>query len=83
MNPRARLFPMSKLVDEAVEVLKTLPQEQQATVARAILDYGAHHDDDLQLTDEQVIEVERRIASPNRQFVTVDEVRTRLRRFGA
>lgn len=73
---------MSKLVDEAVDMLRTLPEEQQATVARAILDYGAVYDDDLQLTDEQVIEVERRIANPNRKFMTLDEVRNRLRRFG-
>ena len=73
---------MSKLVDEAVEVLRTLPAEQQVTVARAILDYGAVYDDDLQLTDEQVVEVERRIADPNRKFMTLDEVRNRLRHFG-
>ena len=73
---------MSNLVEEAVEVLKALPQEQQATVARAILDYSAGYDDDVQLSDEQVIEIERRIANPNRQFISLDEARSRLRRFG-
>ena len=73
---------MHKLVDEAVELLRTLPEEQQKSVARAILDYGASYDDDYQLSDEQVAEVERRIANPNRTFISLDEARSHLRRFG-
>ena len=57
---------MSKLIDEAVEVLRGLPENLQAAAARAILDYGAQCDDDLQLSDEQAIEVDRRMADPNR-----------------
>lgn len=73
---------MSNLIDDAVEVLRGLPEDLQAAAARAILDYGAGQDEDLQLSDEQVIEVERRMADPNRAFLSLDEVRTRLRPFG-
>jgi hypothetical protein len=36
----------------------------------------------VQLTDEQVAEVERRMADPNRQFLSLSEVRKGLHRFG-
>src|SRR5947208_2640166 len=36
---------MTKMVQEAIEALKDLPEDRQATVARAILDYASHDDD--------------------------------------
>ena len=33
---------MTKRVDEAIEVLKELPEDQQETVVDAILDYASH-----------------------------------------
>ena len=72
---------MSNLVEEAVKVLRGLPDDQQQAAARAIIDYGAH-EDELQLTDEQVAEIERRIASPNRKFLSLAELDKRLRRLG-
>ena len=74
---------MSNLIEDAIDVLRNLPDDVQATAARAIIDYGAGHDDDLRLSDEQAVEVERRMADPNRAFLTIDEVHSRLRRFGA
>jgi hypothetical protein len=41
---------MSKLVDDAVRVLRELPEDVQAAAARAIIEYGAD-DDDLALSD--------------------------------
>ncbi len=73
---------MSNLVEDAVKVLRGLPDNVQAAAARAIIDYGAGQDDDLQLSDDQVAEVERRMAHPNRAFLSLDEVRNRLRPFG-
>ena len=73
---------MSDLIEDAVKVLRGLPDDVQATAARAIIDYGAGRDDDLQLSDEQVAEVERRMADPNRKFLSLTEVRSRLRHFG-
>jgi hypothetical protein len=71
---------MSKLIDDAVRVLRELPEDVQAAAARAIIDYGNGYDDNMQLSDEQVAEVERRMADPNRRFLSVKEVRDRLRR---
>ena len=73
---------MSKLIDDAVRVLRDLPEDVQQAAARAILDYGAGYDDDVYLSDADVVEVERRMAHPNRTFLSMDDVRNRLRPFG-
>lgn len=54
---------MSNLIEDAVRELRDLPEDIQQAAARAIIDYGAGYDDDLQLSDEQVAEVERPIAN--------------------
>jgi hypothetical protein len=43
-------------------VLRGLPEDEQEKAGRAIIDFGAH-DDDLQLTDEQVAEIRRRMSN--------------------
>jgi hypothetical protein len=80
--PCGTLTIMSKIVDDAVRVLRDLPEDVQAAAARAIIDYGAGYDDDVALSDEQVTEVERRIADPNRNFMSLSDTRHRLRHFG-
>lgn len=74
---------MSRLLEDAVEVLRQLPDELQETAARAIINFGAGHDEDLRLSDAQVAEIERRIASSNRTMLTFEETRDHLRRSGA
>jgi hypothetical protein len=59
---------MTKLLEEAVKVLREMPDDRQEAAARAIINYGAD-DDEIQLSDEQVAEIERRIANPNRKFI--------------
>jgi hypothetical protein len=49
--PHGKLTIMSKLVDDAVGVLRELPENVQAAAARAIIEYGAGDDDDLALSD--------------------------------
>ena len=39
---------MSKLIDDAMEVLRSLPDDAQAAAARAIIAYAAICDDDLE-----------------------------------
>ena len=73
---------MSTLIEDAVRVLRDLPEDVQEAAARAILNYGAGQDEDLQLSDEQVAEVEHRIADPNRAFLSLAQVRDHLRPFG-
>ena len=41
---------MSNLIDDAIEALRRMPDNMQEAAARAILDYGAGQDDDLNLT---------------------------------
>jgi hypothetical protein len=73
---------MINLIDEAVRALHELPEAAQKAAARAILDYQASYDDDVQLSDEQVAEIERQIADPNRKFVSLTELDKRIRRLG-
>jgi hypothetical protein len=68
---------MSNLVEDAVRILRDLPEDVQAAAARAIIDYGAGYDD-VALSDDQVAEVERRIANPNRNFLSLSDTRVRM-----
>jgi hypothetical protein len=47
----------------------------------SIIDF-ASNDERATLSDEQVAEVARRIADPNRKFISTTELRKRLRHFG-
>ena len=73
---------MTQKVKEAIEALRELPAREQETFADAIIGY-ASRDTRLQLSDEQVAEVKRRMAKKNRKFISLSEARTRLRRFVA
>ena len=63
-------------------MLRDLPENIQEAGARAIIEYGAGYDDDLALSDDQVAVVERRMAEPNRNFLSLSDTRDRLRHFG-
>jgi hypothetical protein len=73
---------MTNLLEEAVKVLRELPDDRQEAAARAIINYGADDDDAVQLSDDQVSEIERRIANPNRKFISLAELDNRIRRLG-
>jgi len=73
---------MSKLLDEAIRQVEQLPEGQQDAAAGALLDYVKHMQE-IRLTDEQIAEVRRRRADPNRNFLSLDEVRARVERFGS
>jgi putative addiction module component (TIGR02574 family) len=66
---------MSK-IDEAWAALKKLPPEDQEHLADAILDFAAR--EPYTLTDEQVEEIERRMADPNPECISLEEMRARL-----
>jgi hypothetical protein len=57
---------MTKMVQEAIEVLRDLPEDRQTTVARAILDYASHDDGPYHLTDEERKEVRTGLAEIKR-----------------
>ena len=74
---------MTKIVQEAIEALKELPEDQQTTVARAILDYASHDDGRYHLTDEERTEVRAGIAEVGRGEIASDEdVAETYRRIG-
>ncbi|MET3334321.1 MULTISPECIES: hypothetical protein [Bradyrhizobium] len=73
---------MTKLLDEAIRQVVQLPEGEQDAAAGALLDYVKHMRD-IQLTEEQIAEVRRRRADPNRKFLFLDEVRARVERFGS
>jgi 4-aminobutyrate aminotransferase-like enzyme len=73
---------MTKLLQDAIERLKDLPERRQDELAVALIEVTEGDQGDYHLTDEQVEEVRRRRASPNRKFMSVAEARKRLRHFG-
>jgi hypothetical protein len=51
---------------------------QSGDAARVLLDMEEGGDSSVSLSDEQVAEIERRMADPNPQFLTLEEVRRRF-----
>ena len=72
---------MTKLLQDAIERLKDLPENRQDQLARALIEV-AEGESQYHLTDEQLEEVRRRRANSHRKFVSVTEARKRLRHFG-
>jgi hypothetical protein len=56
----------------------TWPPERQEDAARILTEMEEQDTTDLHLTDEQVAEVERRLADPDPKFLTLEEVRARF-----
>ena len=73
---------MTKLLQDAIEKLKELPESRQNELAVALIEVAEGDQGDYRLTDEQVAEVRRRRANRDRKFVTVAEARKRLRHYG-
>jgi hypothetical protein len=73
---------MTKLLEDAIERLKELPKKRQNQLAVALIEVADADQNEYHLTDEQVEEVRRRRANPNRKFVSLNEARKRLRHFG-
>lgn len=64
---------MTKL-DLVIERVRQLPQERQDAIA-AELEFILDHDDgESVLTDEQDAELARRLADPNRKYLSHEEV---------
>lgn len=73
---------MTKFLRDTVKQVEQLPDGEQDAVAVAMLDYLAHRKD-LRVSDEQLVEIRRRRADPNRKLVSHDEARARIKRLGA
>ena len=73
---------MTGKIEQAWTELLKLPQDEQEVAADAILDY-ASGGRGISLSDEQVAEVNRRLAEPNPKTLTITEFRARLRKLNA
>jgi hypothetical protein len=69
---------MTKLLRDTLKQVEQLPDGEQDAAAVAMLDYLAHRRD-LRVSDEQLAEIRRRRADPNRKLVSHDEARARMR----
>jgi hypothetical protein len=70
---------MTKMLDDVIAEVRKFSDDEQNAAAGALLTYLGTRQD-VQLTDEQVEEIRRRIADPNRRTVSVDETFRRLTR---
>ncbi len=71
---------MSKETVKAVlDRVLTWPSERQEDAAKMLLVMEAQDNSAYRLTDEQVAEVRRRIADPNRRLLTLEKADERLR----
>jgi hypothetical protein len=67
-------------VKEILDRVMSWPPERQAKLAHVVELMEEHDDSDLRLSDEQVAEVNRRLADPNPKYLTLEEVRGRFAR---
>ena len=76
---------MTKLLETVIERLKDLPDAEQDRIATILLQElsGSEDRDGYHLTDEQLAEIDRRLAEENPEVLTVEEARELLRRHGA
>lgn len=56
----------------------TWPPERQEEAARVLTEMEEQQDSDLRLGDDQVVEVERRLADAEPRFLSLEEVRARF-----
>jgi superfamily I DNA and RNA helicase len=63
---------MIKQLDEAISRLRKLPEERQQAAAVLLMDF-LEHDEDIELTAEQIAEIERRLAADD--IATDEEAR--------
>lgn len=68
---------MTKLLEQALRQVEQLSASEQDAAGAAPIDYLAHRDD-TRLSDEQLAEVRRRRADPERKLVSHAEAKERL-----
>ena len=68
----------SKILKEVLERVETWPEERQDDVANLLIEMEQQDAYSIGLSDSQLREVERRLAKPNKKFVTLTEARKRL-----
>ena len=76
---------MTKLLEQVLAEVRKLSDEEQDKIATELIAYlnAPGDDQDLQLSDEQLAEVRRRLADPNPRNLAIEEVEARIRRLRA
>lgn len=69
-------------IDEAWQALKKLPPQEQERLADVILDLAAQGSSDVQISDEQLADLELRMADKDAETMTLEEFRDRVRKLG-
>jgi hypothetical protein len=67
-------------VKAVLDRVLTWPPERQEEAARVLSEMEEQDTSTIRLTDDQVLEVERRLADPDPKFLTLEEVRERFAR---
>ena len=71
---------MTQLLDQALKRLRELPQTDQDRAAVELINFVNHIDTpQIQLSDEQVAEMERRLAKRNPRTLTMAELDAHLK----
>ena len=65
---------MNKQLNDAIERVKSLPDDRQREAAEILLDFVEDQNRDVLLTQEQIAEIERRLRD-DEPFASVEEVR--------
>jgi hypothetical protein len=70
---------MNRRLEEAIAQVEALPDDRQGEAAEVLFAFLDTHAGDIQLTPEQIAEIERRM-SDNEPFATDEEVRSTFAR---
>ena len=74
---------MRKQLKEIIRRVEAWPAERQKDAARVLLEMEAQARSTQALSEEQIAEVKRRRAGPERQFLSLADVRSRFAKRGA
>jgi hypothetical protein len=69
---------MSDTLDDVIERLRNWPPERREEAARLLLAMEAQDSSPYRLTEAQAVEVQRRLADPDPDYLSSEEVRDRL-----
>jgi len=67
-------------VKEILDRVLTWPPQRQEDAVRVLSEMEKQDASSYRLTEEQLKEIERRLADPNPKFLTLEEVRARFER---
>jgi len=71
---------MSKQLDEVIARLRELPEDRQQAAAVVLLDFLDHDEEEIELTPEQIAEIEAALKDDD--VATDEEVEAFFARFG-